>query len=184
MMPAAMKRNLPSLLVVSAACVASIAGYEGFSSMPYRDAAGVQTVGFGHAQNVAKDSTVTRDSAKEILRRDMNATANALIACVKVPLAKNEYDAYLSLAYTVGSAACCESTLVRKLNAGDYAGACADIDEFVWVKNRLHRAGEKLPPEEKLARRRGKLWVYRKLPGLVKRRKEERALCEGKTHVE
>ena len=78
--------------------------------------------------------------------------------CVRVPLHQHEYDAFVSLAYNIGSRAFCSSTLVRKLNAGDYAGACAEIDRWVY-------AGGK------------------RLSGLVKRRAEERARCEGKAPV-
>ena len=44
-----------------------------------------------------------------------------------VPLAQHEYDALVSFSYNVGSRAFCQSTLVRKLNAGDYAGACSEL---------------------------------------------------------
>jgi lysozyme len=44
-----------------------------------------------------------------------------------VPLHQHEYDAFLSLAYNIGAGAFCGSTLVRKLNTGDYTGACAEI---------------------------------------------------------
>lgn len=47
--------------------------------------------------------------------------------CVTVPLTQNEYSAYVPFSYNVGSRAFCPSTLVRKLNAGDYAGACAEL---------------------------------------------------------
>lgn len=46
---------------------------------------------------------------------------------VTVPLAQHEYDALVSFSYNVGIRAFCQSTLVRKLNAGDYAGACAEL---------------------------------------------------------
>lgn len=47
--------------------------------------------------------------------------------CVRVPLFQHEYDAYMKLAYNIGTVAFCGSTLVKKLNAQDYAGACAEI---------------------------------------------------------
>jgi lysozyme len=59
--------------------------------------------------------------------RDVEVFEGAVKQCVKVPLAQHEYDAYLSLAYNIGSGAFCKSTLVRKLNAQDYEGACREI---------------------------------------------------------
>jgi lysozyme len=59
--------------------------------------------------------------------RDVEVFEGAVKQCVNVPLAQHEYDAYLSLAYNIGPSAFCRSTLVRKLNAQDYAGACKEI---------------------------------------------------------
>jgi lysozyme len=47
--------------------------------------------------------------------------------CITVPLHQYEWDAYVSLTYNIGSGAFCRSTLVRKLNAQDYTGACKEI---------------------------------------------------------
>jgi lysozyme len=58
---------------------------------------------------------------------DVQQFEGALKTCVTVPLAQHEYDALVSFSYNVGSRAFCQSTLVRKLNAEDYAGACAEL---------------------------------------------------------
>lgn len=47
-----------------------------------------------------------------------------------VPLTQGEFDAYVSLTYNIGAGAFCKSTLVKRLNAGDYAGACAEIKRW------------------------------------------------------
>ncbi len=57
----------------------------------------------------------------------MQQFEGALKQCVTVPLAQHEYDALVSFSYNVGSRAFCQSTLVRKLNAEDYAGACSEL---------------------------------------------------------
>jgi lysozyme len=57
----------------------------------------------------------------------MQRFEGAIKQCVKVPLKQNEYDSYLSLSYNIGSNAFCKSTLVKKLNLGDYEGACKEI---------------------------------------------------------
>jgi lysozyme len=59
--------------------------------------------------------------------QDVQRFEGALRQCVRVPLHQHEYDAFLGLAYNIGPGAFCGSTLVRRLNAGDYAGACAEI---------------------------------------------------------
>ena len=63
---------------------------------------------------------------------DVGKFEGAIKRCVKVPLTQSEYDAYASLAYNIGPAAFCGSTLVKKLNAGDYSGACEQV--LVWDK--------------------------------------------------
>jgi lysozyme len=58
---------------------------------------------------------------------DMQKFEGAIKQCVSVPLHQHEYDAFLSLSYNIGARAFCNSTLVRKLNAYDYKGACDEI---------------------------------------------------------
>lgn len=58
---------------------------------------------------------------------DVERFEGALRTCVKVPLHQHEYDAFVDLSYNIGSGAFCGSTLVKKLNTADYAGACAEI---------------------------------------------------------
>ena len=52
--------------------------------------------------------------------------------CVKVPLYQAEYDLYVAFAYNVGVKGFCQSTIVKRLNAYDYAGACDAI--LMWKK--------------------------------------------------
>jgi lysozyme len=63
--------------------------------------------------------------------------------------------ASVSFAYNVGAQAFCGSTMARKLRAGDMPGACAELSRWVYAKGEL-------------------------LPGLVRRRAAERAMCEGR----
>jgi lysozyme len=74
---------------------------------------------------------------------------------VTVPLFQYEFAAFVSLAYNIGVGAFCGSTLVKKLNAEDYAGACAEISKWNKFKGKP-------------------------LLGLTRRRAEERAICEGR----
>ena len=75
-------------------------------------------------------------------------------ACMKKPdaLGDDAYVAVLSFTYNVGIGAACQSTLMRKLNAGDLRGACDQLPRWV------HDGG-------------------RVIKGLVRRRTSERALC-------
>jgi len=114
----------------------------------------VPTIEFGTTEGVKAGDTITPPKAVEKAFRDVTKFEGAIKKCVRVPLYQYEYDAYVSFAYNVGPTAFCSSTLVKKLNAGDYEGACNELSRWVY-------AGGK------------------KLKGLENRREAERKLCLG-----
>lgn len=142
-------------LGLSAAMFGSLVVYEGYSDVAYIPVPGdVPTLGFGTTEGVRPGDTITPPKAVQRALQDISKYEGAIKRCVHVPLHQHEYDAYVSFAYNVGGNAFCNSTLVKRLNAEDYAGACAELSR----------------------------WVYsggRKLQGLVNRRAQERAKCEG-----
>jgi lysozyme len=121
--------RLPVLaLRLSAVALVSIAGWEGYKSVAYIPVPGdVPTIGFGTTKGVKMGDTIDPVTALQRKIRDVEIFEGAVKQCVNVPLAQHEYDAYLSLAYNIGSNAFCRSTLVRKLNQKDYEGACKEI---------------------------------------------------------
>ncbi len=145
----------------AAGAVALIANYEGFRSNAYLPTPDdVPTIGYGQTfytdgRAVKLGDKISRAEAENQLGVLVEKEFIAKIApCVAVPLTQGEFDAFVSLAYNIGSNAFCTSTLVKKLNAGDYAGACSQI--LRWNKQR------------------GKV-----LKGLQNRRFEEYKLCMG-----
>ena len=141
-------------IAVSAASLVAIATYEGYRGNAYQDSVGVPTIGFGETAGVKMGDKTTPERALVQLLASTEKHADAIRACITVPLYQHEFDAYVSLAYNIGTGAFCRSTLVRKLNAKDYAGACEEI-------RRWNKAGGKV------------------LPGLVKRREAEYKMCMG-----
>ena len=125
---------------------------EGLRLEAYLCPAGVLTIGYGHTgSDVREGSRVSREEAENLLTRDLERFEKDILKMVKVELTQNQFDALVSFTYNVGSGALKTSTLLKKLNAGNYMEAA---DEFLkWTK-----AGGK------------------ELPGLVKRRRTERAL--------
>jgi lysozyme len=136
-----------------------IARFEGFVPRPYNDAAGHATIGFGHlihhgpvtAADRAHWGTISRERGLVLLSEDARGAAQAVEQHVRVPLSREQFDALVSFVFNVGTGAFGSSTLLRKLNAGDRHGAA---DEFL----RWSRAGGRV------------------LPGLLSRRRAERAL--------
>ena len=81
----------------------------------------------GTTSGVKIGDTTTPPKALARALTDVQQFEGALKTCVTVPMAQHEYDALVSFSYNVGSRAFCQSTLVRKLNAEDYTGACAEL---------------------------------------------------------
>lgn len=133
-----------------------ISSFEGIRLNAYDDGVGVWTIGIGttvypNGVIVKKGDKCTLEQALKYLQHDLKSFEKTVNESVKVPLSQNQFDALVSLAYNIGSGAFKNSTLLKKLNAKDYAGAA---DQFlVWNKG-----GGKV------------------LKGLVRRREAERAL--------
>lgn len=121
-------RTKIAALSLSAAALVSIATWEGYRGSAYIPIPGdVPTIGFGTTKGVKMGDTIDPVRALQRKMDDVRKFEGALKTCVKVPLSQHEYDAFLSLSYNIGSKAFCGSTLVRKLNAQDYTGACKEI---------------------------------------------------------
>lgn len=125
--------------------------YEGLRLEAYLCPAGVPTIGYGHTKGVSLGMTCTKEQAEEWLENDFYMARNDVNAVVKVPLTQNQLDALGSFVFNLGVRKLIQSTLLKKLNAGDYSGAAAEFDKWVF-------AGGK------------------KLNGLVKRRAAEKQL--------
>lgn len=141
---------------VLAAAAAFVASHEGYIPYVYPDPIAVPTSCFGH---VGPENTpgrrFTRGECEKLLEADLHIARDAVRRCVRIPLTDGQEVALTSLVYNIGARNFCASTLVRRANAGE--------PSFVWCKE-FHR------------------WVFakgRKLPGLVKRRREEAELCEA-----
>lgn len=131
-------RSIIGALALSAASLIGIAINEGYKDAAYIPTKGdVPTIGFGSTTR-ADGSPVQmgdRTNPVEALQRksrDLVKFEGAVKQCVSVPLYQHEYDAYVDMAYNIGHGAFCGSTIVRRLNAGDYKGACDAI--LMWKR--------------------------------------------------
>lgn len=117
----------------------------------------VWTIGWGHTKTARQGMVITEAQAEDLLRQDLAWVEDTIKRLVKVPLEQNQFDALASLIFNIGGAAFAKSTVLRKLNEGDYKGAA---DAFLmWDKQRDKQTGK-----------------MNKLRGLTIRRTEERAL--------
>lgn len=115
-------------LSASAVALVTLVAHEGYRREAYIPIPGdVPTIGFGTTDGVKLGDKIEPVKALERALEDMQKFEGAIKKCVKVPLKQTEYEAYLSLIYNIGDGAFCKSTLVKKLNQFDYAGACKEI---------------------------------------------------------
>lgn len=122
-------------LALSAIGLTMIAGFEGYRERAYNDGVGVQTIGYGttryaSGKAVKAGDKITPDRALIELAASADEHQKRLAKCITVPLAQREWDALVSWAYNVGTSAACNSTLVRKLNAGDYTVPCTELPKW------------------------------------------------------
>ncbi|WP_369933931.1 lysozyme [Xanthomonas tesorieronis] len=129
---------------------------EGCRLVAYLCPAGIWTIGYGHtSKDVYAGLKITQERAEALLATDLAAAAAIVRKYVRVPLTTPQEAALVSFAFNVGMARFSGSTLVRRLNQGDYA--CVPAQLARWNKGTV----------------RSQLVV---LPGLVVRRAAESAL--------
>lgn len=112
--------------------IALIEQFEGNKLQAYQDVKGVWTIGTGttiypNGQRVKKGDVITQAQSIQYLRNHITGVENSINTLVKVPLNQNQFDALVSLVYNIGTGAFSRSTILQKLNSGDY-----DIDFTVW----------------------------------------------------
>jgi GH24 family phage-related lysozyme (muramidase) len=155
-MPAAAKAEQ----TLSAAGLRFIAGFEGFSPRLYNDPGGHCTIGYGHLVHRGRCNgnepedfkrEITREQGLDLLRRDTKVAERAVNQQVQVVLTQYQFDALVSFVFNVGAGAFGGSTLLLRLNQGEYKAVPAEL--MRWVNS-----------------------GGRPLPGLVRRRRTEGVL--------
>jgi lysozyme len=145
---------------------------EGVEAEPYRDSAGLWTVGAGHCLTKDelsagkiycgdqvlrwKDGPLTDDEIDRLLAEDVGWAEAAVEVAVRVPLSQDQFDCLVLWTFNIGANAMRESTLVKKLNDWRYTEVPDELRRWV-------RAGGQV------------------LPGLVRRREREIAHWYGET---
>lgn len=109
-------------------------GVEGRAYEPYKDVAGVLTVCDGHTgSDIVKGKRYTDKECDRLLWNDLQPVKKSVDGLVTVPLNEYQRAALYSFAYNVGTSAFSKSTLLKKLNKGDQAGACEELRRWVYA---------------------------------------------------
>lgn len=126
-----------------------IKSFEGFESEAYLCPAGVWTIGYGHTRGVKKGDIITEQEAEKRLKEDVKKAEDAVNKYVHVQLTQNQYDALVSFVYNVGEGNFENSTLLKKLNSGDYNGVRNEFGRWVYASGKRLRGLEKRRVKEK-----------------------------------
>lgn len=116
----------------SASGLSLLKAHEGCRLKAYMDTGGVWTIGYGHTEGVRAGDTCTQAQAEAWLVEDVVDAEKQVGNGVRVPLTQNQFDALVSLVYNIGGGAFFSSTLLRKLNAGDYTGAAGQFTRWIF----------------------------------------------------
>jgi lysozyme len=124
--------------------------YEGFSAVPYICPAGYPTIGYGHVikKHEVFNHEISHLEAENLLRQDILTSEYSVLRLIKVPLSDGQFDALISFTYNLGGGALQRSTLRRKVNQQEHQLVPREFMKWVWAGGR-------------------------KLPGLIKRRRDE-----------
>ena len=130
---------------------------EGLRLTSYMCPAGKPTIGWGHTYGVKLGRTISEAEAEVLLDHDYQQAEDGVLELVKVPLTDNQLGALTSFVFNLGQGNFSKSTLLRKINASDFAGAADEFDKWIYATVN---------------------GIKTKLNGLVVRRKLERSLFE------
>lgn len=121
---------------------------EGSRASAYRDVAGFWTIGVGHkltrdelmsgkvdiaGELVRWREGLTVEQIDVLLEQDVRAYERAVNSCVRTVLSQEQFDSLVSFCFNVGPSAFCESTLVRRLNAGQYEDVPAQLRKWIYA---------------------------------------------------
>lgn len=170
-----MEAHIKGIMRISDKGISLLKDLEGRATTVYKDVAGIPSIGYGHLLTRSelysgkiflrsgriirwKDAPLSDQDLAELLRHDLAPVEKALTEAVKRPLMQCQVDALACWTFNVGTEAMRDSTLLRKLNLGDYAAVPTEL-------RRWNKAGGRV------------------VQGLINRREQEVTMWLGEWHV-
>ncbi|ALE04157.1 Phage lysozyme [Bartonella ancashensis] len=116
--------------------LALIKQWEGLRLHAYEDAIGVWTIDYGHAVQagepiIQEGMKIIESQTETILEQDLKQFESTVEQAVTVPLTDQQFATLVSFCYNVGAEAFCNSTLLKKLNKGDYEFVLAELQKWI-----------------------------------------------------
>ena len=96
----------------------------------YQDSVGVWTNGWGNTHNVDPNATISQDQADADLIKNIGDDELLVTHFVTSDINQNQFDALISFAYNCGFHNLQKSTLLVKVNDGDFDGAAQEFHRW------------------------------------------------------
>lgn len=128
--------------------------HEGLRLTAYRDPVNIATICWGSTERVRLGTTETLEHCRARLDKDLRTAGNAVVRHVKIPITQTQYDALVSWTFNLGERRLQNSTMLKRINAGQCEAAGREMLRWVY-------AGQNV------------------LRGLVIRRQDEKALWDA-----
>ena len=146
---------------VSDNLIDAMKGFEGLYLEAYTCPGGSLTIGYGHTAGVYEGQTITAQEARDLLRSDL-ASREAHVGRYAeehgVQLTQGQFDALVDFAFNLGIGAFDDSGLVEMIGDGDLDGAAAEMQKYVYAKD---KEGNKVKLGGLVARRAAEAeWLY------------------------
>lgn len=158
--PISLKQRVAAIgFALSSLGALGIVAHEGMKRVAYVDPVGIVTVCAGHTATAKLGQVKTEAECAELLKKDVKHAEAAVRRLVKTPITQPQFDSLVSFVFNVGETSFAKSTLLKKLNLNDCWGAGREFTKWTYAGGR-------------------------ELPGLVKRRADERKHFEtGCSHA-
>ena len=117
--------------------LALIKQWEGVRLDAYLCPAGVWTIGYGHTRTAVEGMAITEAEAEALLQQDLALFEAEVARAVDVDLTDNQFAALVSWAYNIGTGAMRRSSLIRKLNAGEYDAVPGELARWNKVQGKV-----------------------------------------------
>src|ERR1043165_5698620 len=125
--------------------------FEGCSLTAYYDSAGVLTIGYGHTIGVCQGMSISQIEADLYLADDLKAYEGYVEQYITAPISQHQFDALVSFTYNLGPGTLYHSDVLHHFNEADYSAAANAMLAYDHADGQV-------------------------IPGLLRRRKAERAL--------
>ncbi|NBW06438.1 MAG: hypothetical protein EBR82_00250 [Caulobacteraceae bacterium] len=139
--------NMNDQLTISREGLDFIAKWEGCILKPYKDVAGLWTIGVGHliqqGENFPQGVEISKDQALDILAADVRKCETAIKSHITVELNQNQFDALCSFGFNCGVGVYSNSGVARAVNSSDFDSVPARLLE--WSKARVNGAVVTVP---------------------------------------